>query len=244
VNIKFNLASALCAGILLTATPAFSADDIKTDDQKFSYAIGFQIGQNLKSQGLADIDVKALTQAVSDVLKGQDLKLSMEQMQQAVKAKQDKMIAERDAKGEQAKAAGEKFLAENKNKPGVKTLDSGIQYKVLKEGKGSKPNADSSVVAHYRGTLIDGTEFDSSYKRGEPATFPLNGVIKGWQEVLPMMTEGSKWEVYIPSELAYGTRGAGANIGPNETLIFDIELVEVKKDDKPAPAAPAAPAAK
>ena len=235
MNIKFNLATALCAGIFLTATPAFSADDLKTDDQKFSYAIGFQIGQNLKSQGLSDVDVKALSQAVSDVLQGKDLKLTMEQMQEAVKAKQDKMMAARDAKGEQAKVAGEKFLAENKSKPGIKTLDNGIQYKVVTEGKGDKPTADSSVVAHYRGTLIDGTEFDSSYKRGEPATFPLNGVIKGWQEVLPLMPTGSKWQVFIPSELAYGTRGAGANIGPNETLIFDIELLEIKKEGNTAP---------
>ena len=148
MNIKFNLATALCAGIFLTATPAFSADDLKTDDQKFSYAIGFQIGQNLKSQGLSDVDIKALSQAVSDVLQGKDLKLSMEDMQQAVKAKQDKMMAARDAKGEQAKVAGEKFLAENKSKPGVKTLDNGIQYKVVTEGKGDKPTAESSVVAH------------------------------------------------------------------------------------------------
>ena len=137
-------------------------------------------------------------------------------------------MAERGAQGEKAKQAGEKFLAENKTKPGVKTLDDGIQYKIIKEGTGKKPTAESSVVAHYRGTLIDGTEFDSSYKRGEPATFPLNGVIKGWQEVLPMMADGSEWQVYIPSELAYGSRGAGANIGPNETLIFDIELIDVK----------------
>lgn len=228
MNIKYKLATALCASALLVALPAFSADDIKTDDQKFSYAIGFQIGQNLKNQGLADVDVKALSQAVSDVLQGKDLKLSMEEMQQAVQAKQSKMMAARDAEGEKAKVAGEKFLAENKSKPGVKTLDSGIQYKVITEGKGAKPTAESSVVAHYRGTLINGTEFDSSYKRGEPATFPLNGVIKGWQEVLPLMATGSKWQVFIPSELAYGTRGAGADIGPNETLIFDIELVEVK----------------
>jgi len=229
VKIKSKLANVFCAGVMLAATPAFSADEIKSDEQKFSYAIGFQIGQNLKNQGLTDVDVNALSQAISDVLKDKDLKISMEQMQQAVQAKQQKMMAARDAEGEKAKVAGEKFLADNKSKPGVKTLDSGIQYKVITEGKGNKPTAESSVVAHYRGTLIDGTEFDSSYKRGEPATFPLNGVIKGWQEVLPMMAEGSKWQVFIPSELAYGTRGAGASIGPNETLIFDIELVEIQK---------------
>jgi FKBP-type peptidyl-prolyl cis-trans isomerase FklB len=241
VNIKSQLTQALCASVLLVATPVFAADDLKTDDQKFGYAIGFQIGQNLKNQGLGDIDVKAMSQAISDVLKDQDLQLSMEQMQQAVQAKQQKMMADREAKGGEAKAAGEKFLAENKKKPGVKTLDSGIQYKVITEGKGEKPAPDSTVVAHYSGKLINGTEFDSSYKRGEPATFPLNGVIKGWQEILPMMSVGSKWEVYIPSELAYGERGAGANIGPNETLIFDIELVDIKKSSAGAGAEPKSP---
>lgn len=228
MNIKSKLTTALCAGALILAAPAYSDNTIKTDTQKFSYAIGYQIGQSLKNQGMSDVDVKALNQAISDVLKDQKLKLSMEDMQKALQAKQEQMLADRNAKGEKAKQAGEKFLAENKKKPGVVTLDSGIQYKVITEGKGKKPTINDTVVAHYRGTLIDGTEFDSSYKRGEPATFPLNGVIKGWQDVLPLMAEGSKWQVYIPSDLAYGARGAGANIGPNETLIFDIELVKVQ----------------
>lgn len=220
MKIKSTFAYMASAGVLL-ATSAFAADEIKTDEQKFSYAIGFQLGQNLKNQGLGDIDVKIMTQAINDVLGGKDLKLSMEEMQQAFQAKQQKMLAK-------AKDAGDKFLAENKSKPGVKTLDNGIQYKVITEGKGNKPTLESSVVAHYSGTLIDGTEFDSSYKRGEPATFPLNGVIKGWQEVLPLMTVGSKWQVWIPSDLGYGTRGAPPSIGPNETLIFEIELLEIK----------------
>ncbi len=227
MKIKSTFAYMACAGVLLS-TSAFAADEIKTDEQKFSYAIGFQLGQNLKNQGLGDIDVKIMTQAINDVLGDKDLKLSMEEMQQAFQAKQQKMMAEMEAKGDKAKVAGDKFLADNKSKPGVKTLDSGIQYKVITEGKGNKPSLESSVVAHYRGTLIDGTEFDSSYKRGEPATFPLNGVIKGWQEVLPLMAVGSKWQVWIPSDLGYGSRGAGANIGPNETLIFEIELLEIK----------------
>ena len=227
MKIKSTFAYMACAGVLL-ATSAYAADEIKTDEQKFSYAIGFQLGQNLKNQGLGDIDVKVMTQAINDVLGGKDLKLSMEEMQQAFQAKQQKMMADMEAKGDKAKVAGDKFLADNKSKPGVKTLENGIQYKVITEGKGNKPTLESSVVAHYRGTLIDGTEFDSSYKRGEPATFPLNGVIKGWQEVLPLMAVGSKWQVWIPSDLAYGARGAGANIGPNETLIFEIELLEIK----------------
>jgi len=228
VNIKPKLIAALCTSVLIVAAPAYSADTIKTDAQKFGYAVGYQIGQNLKNQGLGDVDVKALSQAITDVLKEQKLKLSMDEMQKAVQGKQEKMLAERNAKGDKAKEAGAKFLAENKKKPGIVTLESGIQYKVITEGKGQKPTLNDTVVAHYRGTLIDGTEFDSSYKRGEPATFPLNGVIKGWQDVLPLMAEGSKWQVFIPSDLAYGERGAGANIGPNETLIFDIELVKVQ----------------
>jgi FKBP-type peptidyl-prolyl cis-trans isomerase FklB len=201
---------------------------ISTTEQKFSYAIGFQIAQNLKQQGMSNIDAAALSQAITDVLSSAKLKLSMEEMQKVVRAQQETIVAARNAKGEEAKVAGEKFLAENKKKKDIKVLASGIQYKVIKEGKGKKPTADNSVVAHYHGSLINGKVFDSSYNRGTPATFPLNGVIKGWQEVLPMMSIGSKWKVFIPSELAYGTRGAGGDIGPNETLIFDIELLEIK----------------
>jgi FKBP-type peptidyl-prolyl cis-trans isomerase FklB len=233
VNIKLKLTAALCAGVLVAAAPAYSDDTVKTDTQKYSYAIGYQIGKNLKNQGLTDVDVKALSQAITDVLKDHKLKLSMNEMQAAFKGMQQKMAAERTAKGEKAKKAGEKFLAANKKKPGVVTLKNGIQYKVITKGNGKKPTINDTVVANYRGTLINGEEFDSSYKRGKPATFPLNGVIKGWQEVLPLMSEGSKWKVFIPSDLAYGERGAGANIGPNETLIFEIELLKVKSSPTP-----------
>ena len=156
------------------------------------------------------------------------MQVSMEEMQAAVMEMQKSQQAARQAKGEKAKKAGEDFLAANKKKKGVQTLKNGIQYKVIKKGKGAKPKASDSVVAHYKGTLIDGTEFDSSYKRGQPATFGVGQVIQGWQEVLPLMAAGSKWQVFIPSDLAYGPRGAGPNIGPNETLVFDIELLEVK----------------
>ncbi|MDQ6623557.1 MAG: FKBP-type peptidyl-prolyl cis-trans isomerase, partial [Verrucomicrobiota bacterium] len=140
-------------------------------------------------------------------------------------------------------AKGEKFLAENKSKEGVKTTPSGLQYKVLKEGSGASPKENDTVVTNYRGTLIDGTEFDSSYKRNEPATFPVNRVIKGWTEALQMMKPGSKYQLFIPATLAYGERGAGGNIGPNETLIFDVELVEVKSAGAgPSPATGANPA--
>jgi len=220
------LASAVLG--VVSATPVLAADiQLKSDAEKFSYTIGFQIGQSLKRDGLS-VDPKIVSQAIADVLGGKDPILSMDEMQKTVQSYQQKMMAEREAKGEGAKKAGEAFLADNKSKEGVKTLPSGVQYKVVMEGKGKKPTAKDSVVAHYRGTLIDGTEFDSSYTRGEPATFPVTGVIPGWQEILPMMPVGSKWQVFIPSELAYGTRGAGNNIGPNETLVFDIELLEIK----------------
>ena len=213
--------------IFLWATNTTAAE-FKTSKQKYSYAIGFQIGNGLKRDN-ADVDIEAIKQGIADVLAGAKTKVSMEDMQAAVMEMQTKQNEARQAKGSKAKKAGEDFLAANKKKKGVKSLKSGIQYKVVKKGKGDKPAASDSVVAHYKGTLIDGTEFDSSYKRGQPATFAIGQVIKGWQEVLPLMPKGSKWQVFIPSDLAYGERGAGANIGPNETLIFDIELLDVKK---------------
>lgn len=228
MNKTLKLLSPAIFGAIVLPFSAIQAAELKTDDQKFSYAVGFQIGQNLKAQGLDKLDTAALGQAIDDILNGRELKLSMEEMQTVFKAKQEKMMAERNAQADKAKTAGEKFLADNKAKEGVVALASGVQYKVVKKGEGKKPTAENTVVAHYRGTLINGKEFDSSYTRGEPATFPLNGVIKGWQEVLPMMSVGSKWQVFIPSDLAYGERGAGADIGPHETLIFDIELLEIK----------------
>jgi len=217
--------------VMLGSLPdvAISAD-LKSAKEKYSYAIGFQIGSNLKREN-ADVDVDAIKQGIADVLAGTSPKVSMEDMQAAVMEIQKEQQAARQAQGEKAKKAGEDFLAANKKKKGVKTLDSGLQYKVITEGKGPKPKATDTVVAHYKGTLIDGTEFDSSLKHGQPATFAVGQVIKGWQEILPLMPTGSKWQVFIPSDLAYGARGAGASIGPNETLVFDIELLEVKAGD-------------
>jgi len=153
----------------------------------------------------------------------------MEDMQAAVLELQKQQQAERQVRGEKAKKEGDAYLAKNKKQKGVVELPSGVQYKVIIEGKGEKPKPTDTIVAHYKGTLIDGTEFDSSYKRGQPATFAVNQVIPGWQEILPMMPTGSKWQVVIPADKAYGARGAGANIGPNETLIFEVELLEIKK---------------
>lgn len=217
----------------VTAHGKEPATGLKTDKQKFSYTVGYQLGQNLKRQHL-ELDPKIVGQAIQHALTDAKPKLSQEEMHASVEAYQKKeqeksmMMAKKNLEASQA------FLAANKKKPGVVTLPDGLEYKIITQGSGKQPKSTDTVVAHYRGTLIDGTEFDSSYKRKQPATFPVEGVIKGWQEVLPMMKEGSKWQVYIPPELAYGERGAGNAIGPNEALIFDIELISVKdgKTDK------------
>lgn len=216
---------------VLLGHPAFAAGGaaaLDSEKQRFSYALGIQIGQSLKQDGL-DVDVDALNQAISDVITGQEPRLSMEEMQTAVQQFQQRMQSERMAVGERNREAGEAFLEENRADPEVVETDSGLQYRVIEEGSGQSPTADDTVKVHYRGTLIDGTEFDSSLARGEPVEFPVGNVIEGWQEVLPMMKEGAKWKVYVPAELAYGERGAGSDIGPNATLIFDIELLEVKE---------------
>ena len=201
----------------------------KTDKQKFSYTAGYQIGQNLKRQNL-DLDSKTFSQGVQDAISDAKPRLKTEEMQAAVQSQQKKDMEKKEVLMNKNLEAGQAFLEANKKKDGVIALPSGLQYKVITEGKGKQPKSTDSVVAHYRGTLINGTEFDSSYKRNEPATFPVAGVIKGWQEALPLMKEGSKWQVFIPADLAYGPRGAGAAIGPNEALIFDIELLSVKSD--------------
>lgn len=200
---------------------------LSTPKQKLSYTVGYQIGQSIKRQGL-EVDTDVVGQAIKDVMTDAQPKLKPEEMQAAVQAHQQASTQKRAAQAGENKKTGEAFLAANKKKEGVVTLPSGLQYKVITEGKGKKPKPTDTIVANYRGTLIDGKEFDSSYKGGQPATFPVNAVIKGWQEILPMMPEGSKWQVFIPSELAYGEAGAGADIGPNATLIFDIELISVK----------------
>jgi len=236
---KLCLVIAPATAILFCAT--VDAADLKTNKEKYSYAIGFQIGSNLKREN-ADVDVDAIKQGIQDVLSGTKLKVSMQDMQAAVMEEQKNLQAKRQARGEKAKSEGAAFLEKNKKEKGVKVLANGIQYKIVKAGKGPKPKPTDTIVANYRGTLINGTEFDSSYKRGQPATFAVNKVIKGWQEILPLMPTGSTWKVFIPSDLAYGERGAGASIGPNETLVFDIELMEIK-DNKSA-SEPAKPAVK
>lgn len=211
----------------------------KASNKKLSYAIGLMNGRNLKRDPNLSLDAKQLTAAIEDIFKGNKSKMSVEEMtkvmqalqqqQQAMQQQQQaKMQQQMQALGEANRKQGEAFLSKNRKAAGVKETASGLQYKVIKKGRGKKPGLKDTVIAHYRGTLINGSEFDSSYKRGEPTEFPVTGVIKGWTEALQMMPQGSKWKLFIPSSLAYGPRGAGPQIGPNSTLIFDIELVKIK----------------
>ena len=199
---------------------------------KLSYALGIGIGSQLAGMGAKELNIDDFAQAIKDVISGSELKVDNAEAQTLVQnffqeqeAKQQAAAAEA---GKAAKAAGEAFLAENAKKDGVVTLPSGLQYQVLKEGNGKKPSATDQVVCHYEGTLIDGTVFDSSYKRNEPATFGLNQVIAGWTEGVQLMQEGAKYRFFIPYNLAYGERGAGAQIPPFAALVFDVELIEVK----------------
>ena len=198
---------------------------------KLSYALGLGIGQQLSQMGAQDISADDFAQAIKDVLEGKELKVSHREAQVIVQEyfqkQEQKLQAERAAQGKVHKEAGEKYLAENAKKEGIVTLPSGLQYQVLKEGNGKKPTAKDTVMCHYEGTLIDGTVFDSSYKRGEPATFPLQQVIAGWTEGLQLMQEGAKYRFFIPYRLAYGEGGAGASIPPFAALVFDLELIQV-----------------
>ena len=207
---------------------AYAADaSLNTDKKKMSYAIGVQIGNDFKRGGM-DLDIDSLSSAIADMVNGKEPKLDQKEMQAALNMLREQQMKKQMDVANENKKQGEAFLAKNKNEKDVITLPSGVQYKVMKKGSGKSPTAANSVVAHYEGRLINGTVFDSSIKRGKPATFPVTGVIKGWQEILQKMNVGAKWQVYIPSELAYGQRGTGPDIGPNAALIFDIELIEIK----------------
>ena len=200
--------------------------DIKTDTQKLSYAMGVYFALGVAKQEM-DIDVPTFIQAVEDILKGKEPQISMKEMQDILTQYKETVAKQQSDAVAVNRKAGNVFLAENKKKEGVIESPTGLQYKVIKEGDGEKPVASSNVTVHYKGTLVDGTVFDSSYERGEPATLSLTQVIKGWQEAVPMMKAGSKWQIYVPSELAYGDRSASQLIGPASTLIFDIELISV-----------------
>lgn len=210
---------------------AASSSPYTTDKEKASYAIGQNIGKSLQHDGL-DVDPNIVSQGLKDAMTGVTSKITEADAQAAMTNLRNKVIAQRQAEqqktGDSNKKTGDDFLAANKAKEGVVTLPDGLQYKILKEGTGPKPKSSDTVVVNYRGTLIDGTEFDSSEKHGEPATLGVGQVIKGWTEALQLMPVGSKWQLYIPPDLAYGPNGAGGVIGPNSTLIFDIELLSIK----------------
>lgn len=216
---------------LPTLAASQGAPALKTEKDKLSYAMGMDLGNQLKSRSV-EIDPAIFAQALKDALSGgktlltdAEAKAVIAELQKAMLVKQ---AAEAKVVGDKNKAEGDAYMAANKAKDGVISLSSGIQYKVLTAGTGRQPTIEDTVICQYRGTLIDGKEFDSSYKRGQPATFPVKGVIKGWTEVLQLMPVGSKWQVFIPPNLAYAERGSGAMIGPNATLIFEIELVAIK----------------
>ncbi len=202
------------------------SQELKTPKDSLSYAVGVLLAKVLVSQGVADVNLDLVHQGMQAALNDEPTLFSANEANQIV---QDYAVAQQQRLLEANKAAGEQFLAENAKRPGVVTLPSGLQYEVLQEGDGPSPTEDDEVTVHYHGTLIDGTVFDSSVERGEPATFPVSGVIPGWVEALQLMKVGSKWKLYIPAELAYGERGAGGAIGPNEVLIFEVELLGIEK---------------
>jgi FKBP-type peptidyl-prolyl cis-trans isomerase FklB len=225
---KLQMVLALSVLFLVSQVNAQENLVLKNQKEKTSYIIGMDIGNNLKKQSI-DVDPNILAKGVKDALAGGKPLLTEQEIRETMTAFQKEMMAKQEVVAKKNKEQGDAFLAENKKKEGVKTLPSGLQYKVIKAGTGKKPKLSETVIAHYRGTLIDGTEFDSSYKRGQPATFQVSGVIPGWTEALQLMEEGAKWQLFIPSNLAYGERGAGGVIGPNATLVFEIELISIQE---------------
>lgn len=213
------------------ALPLAAAEPVKleTTEQIVSYGIGMQIAQSLMQQDVTIVDVDVIALAINDIFAGREPRISAARLQEAQGDYRQLIAQQKQKLAAAAKAAGEAFLAKNREREGVVELDSGLQYKVLVEGNGESPSNTDTVSVHYRGTLLDGQEFDSSYKRNQPAEFPVSNVIAGWQQALPMMSVGSKWQLWIPAELAYGSSGAGPKIGPNATLQFEVELLEIKR---------------
>ena len=245
--VKRSLITMAMAALLVTAMAAQNqapkdnqqSAPLATTKGKLSYALGLDLGRQLQKMSV-DIDPAIFAQGMKDSMPGGKPALTDDEVRQVIiemqkeqQAKLQKLQAERAAANkalaEKNKKEGQAFLAENKTKPGVVALPSGLEYKVLKEGTGPKPTAQDTVVCHYRGTLINGTEFDSSYQRGEPVTFPVKGVIKGWSEALQLMPVGSKWQLFIPADLAYGEQGFPGKIEPGSTLIFELELISIQK---------------
>ena len=212
----------LCVGLSLPLTAA-----IETDHQKLSYAMGMYITLTVQQENI-ELDTEAFIEAVRDVLEGKESQMSRNELQTILANYREEILAKRQGNNEENRKIGDAFLAKNKQKEGVTTLPSGLQYKIIRNGDGEKPTAESIVTVDYQGRLIDGTVFDDSSANGEAATFSLQQVIKGWQEAIPMMTVGSKWQLYIPADLAYGDNQASELITPGSTLIFDVELLSIQ----------------
>ena len=210
--------------ILIMGITSINAQNLNTEMEKVSYSLGVNVAKSVKNQGLTSIDSEAIAQAFTDVFEGNELKISEQESNLVLQDYFGKLAKEAQSANVEA---GQKFLAENAKRNGVTTTATGLQYEVLTEGSGDSPKETDKVTVHYHGTLIDGTVFDSSVERGQPATFPVNGVIPGWIEALQLMKPGAKYKLFIPSNLAYGERGAGGSIGPNATLIFEVELISI-----------------
>ena len=233
------------AAALVFAVPAM-AQDLESEAGKVGYSIGYEFGSELRSYDI-DMDLDAVFQAVRDAFRGNEPQVEIEEMRELMMALQEKIRQERmeafQQLAEENQAKSERFLQENQSRTGIVALPSGVQYRVIEEGEGSRPGIDDVVTVHYRGSKTDGREFDSSFRRGVPAVFQVNSVIEGWQEVLPLMREGAMWQVFLPPELAFGVRGDPPIIGPNEALQFDIRLVKIgePEDFEGAPEAPGQP---
>jgi FKBP-type peptidyl-prolyl cis-trans isomerase FklB len=247
MNMKY---FAMTLAVILGAGLARAEDKTPITDKKdkIGYSMGYNIGSNFKRQGVeaTDVNLEALLNGLRDATSGKESTISEQENRELLNSFQAELRTRREEKrkqlGEKNKKEGEAFLAENKSKPGVHALPDGLQYKVITEGTGPKPTTNDTVSVNYRGTLLDGTEFDSSYKRNAPASFRVTGVIKGWTEALLLMPVGSKWQLFIPAELAYGERGSGMNIGPNAALNFEVELLSIQPpQEKPATTAPQQP---
>ena len=234
IQMKYVLATILSMGVFFNICYADEKLDLKDQKDKESYSLGYQFGQTLKVQGV-DINLDVYATGIRDALGGKEPRMNQEEIRAAIAGVQRRVTfstqKEMREKADKNSAEGKAFLEENKNKEGVKTLPSGLQYKVLVEGSGKIPKATDTVTIHYRGTLINGVEFESSYKKGQPSTFQVNGVIRGWSEGLQLMKEGSKWQLFIPAELAYGERAVGRQILPYSTLIIEVELLSIKSSE-------------
>ncbi len=232
---RYSVMAFLCTVVLAFGCTSEKGPRLKDENDRVNYSLGHQIGGDFKQQGV-EIRPELVVKGIQDALSGAEPLMTREEMDKTLMELKKKIVtAQREElrhAAEENLAKGKEFLAENAKKEGVKTLPSGLQYKIIQEGSGASPKATDTVTVHYRGTLIDGTEFDSSYSRGKPATFRVDRVIRGWTEALQMMKEGAKWELFIPPELAYGDRGAGPRIGPSSTLVFEVELLSVGKGGK------------